>query len=60
MANAQGFRPLHLAFAEGKWDVAEFLVGRGARISKEAIDKLFFEKPTDPKKLALIRRATAK
>jgi len=60
VANSQGFRPLHMAFAQGKWDVAELLVGRGARISKEAIDKLFFEKPTDPKKLALIRRATAK
>jgi ankyrin repeat protein len=58
--NAQGFTPLQMAFAQGKWDVAELLVEHGARISKKAMDQLFFEKPTDPKKLALIRRATAK
>jgi hypothetical protein len=58
--NAQGFRPLQMAFAQGKWDVAELLVEHGARLSRKTIDQLFFEKPTDPKKLALIRRATAK
>ncbi|HEY6323270.1 MAG TPA: ankyrin repeat domain-containing protein [Thermoanaerobaculia bacterium] len=58
--NAQGFTPLQMAFAQGKWDVAELLVEHGVRISKKAMDQLFFEKPTDPKKLALIRRATAK
>jgi len=60
VVNAQGFTPLQMAFAQGKWDVAELLVEHGARISKKAMDQLFFEKPTDPKKLALIRRATAK
>ncbi|HXO43273.1 MAG TPA: ankyrin repeat domain-containing protein [Thermoanaerobaculia bacterium] len=58
--NAQGFTPLMMAFAQGKWDVAELLVEHGARLSRKAMDQLFFEKPTDPKKLALIRRATAK
>jgi ankyrin repeat protein len=54
------FSPLQLAFVQGRWDIAEFLVSRGARVSKKAIDEVFFEKPTDPKKLALIRRATEK
>lgn len=58
--NAQGFTPLMMAFAQGKWEVAELLVEHGARVGKKAMDQLFFEKPTDPQKLALIRRATAK
>jgi len=58
--NAQGVAPLQMAFATGNWDVAELLVERGARLSKKAIDDLFFEKPTDPERLALIRRATIK
>ncbi len=57
-ANAQNFTPLQLAFAKGKWDVADVLVQHGARLSRKAIDELFFEKPTDPKKLAVIQRAT--
>jgi hypothetical protein len=58
-ANSQGFTPLAVAFAKGRWDIATVLVAHGGRLSKEAIDKLFFEKPTEPEKLALIRRATA-
>ena len=57
--NAQGFKPLQAAFANGRWDAAELLVGHGSRLSKKAIGQLFFEKPTDPRKLALIRAATA-
>lgn len=53
------FSPLEMAFANGRWDIATLLVAKGARLSKKSIDKLFFEKPTDPDKLALIRRATA-
>lgn len=56
--NSQGFSPLALAFARGRWDIATVLVAHGGRLSKQAIDKLFFEKPTEPEKLALIRRAT--
>ncbi len=59
-ANVQSFTALHMAFAKGRWDIAELLVSRGARLSKKAIDALFFEKPTDSDKLALLRRATAK
>jgi ankyrin repeat protein len=59
-ANVQSFTPLHIAFANGRWDIADLLVTHGARLSKKAVDELFFEKPTDPGKLALIRRATAK
>jgi hypothetical protein len=58
--NMQGFSALHMAFATGNWDIAELLVERGARLSKKAIDDLFFEKPTDPDKLALVKRATKK
>ena len=58
--NMQGFSPLHMAFTTGNWDVAELLVERGARLSQQEIDKLFFEKPTDPDKLALVKRATKK
>ncbi|HSS77745.1 MAG TPA: hypothetical protein VLV54_13495 [Thermoanaerobaculia bacterium] len=50
---------LEMAFVAGRWDIATLLVAKGARMSKKSIDKLFFEKPTDPEKLALIRRATA-
>jgi hypothetical protein len=57
-ANSQGFTPLAVAFAKGRWDIAAVLVKHGGRLSQQAIDKLFFEKPTDPEKLALIRRAT--
>jgi hypothetical protein len=56
--NTQGFSALAVAFARGRWDVAATLVAHGGRLSKQAIDKLFFEQPTDPDKLALIRRAT--
>jgi len=59
-ANVQSFTALHVAFAKGRWDVADLLVTHGARLTKKEIDKLFFEKPTDPDKLALIRRATKK
>ena len=58
--NAMKFSALSLAFAKGRWDAAELLVARGARLSKKAIDDLFFEKPTDPDKVALLKRATAK
>ncbi|MFY9821520.1 MAG: ankyrin repeat domain-containing protein [Thermoanaerobaculia bacterium] len=58
-ANSQGYTPLAIAFEKDRWDIAELLVARGARVSQRAIDKLFFELPTDPGKLSLIRRATA-
>jgi hypothetical protein len=57
-ANSQGFTPLAFAFAKGRWDLAAVLVAHGGRLSQQAIDKLFFEKPTEPEKLALIKRAT--
>ncbi len=55
-----GFGPLQFALANGRWDVAELLVAHGARMTQQQVDELFFEKPTDPAKLALIERATAK
>jgi hypothetical protein len=58
--NAQNFAPLQVAFAKGKWDIAKLLVDNGARLSRKAIDALFFEKPADPEKLALIQRAITK
>ena len=58
--NAMAMTPLTIAFAKGRWSVAEALVAHGARMSKKEVDQLFFEKPNDPAKLALIRRATAK
>ena len=58
--NVMKFSALKSAFAKGKWDVAALLVDRGARMTKKEIDDLFFEKPEDPEKLALLRRATKK
>lgn len=55
-----GFGPLQFALANGHWDMAELLVEHGARMSKKSIDELFFEKPDDPAKLALLKKATAK
>ena len=55
--NAQGFTPLGMALISGKWDVAEFLVERGARLETAQVDALFFERPTDPKVLAILERA---
>ena len=55
--NAQGVTPLGMALTSGKWEVAEFLVDSGARITAKEVDMVFFEKPTDPKRLALLRRA---
>lgn len=58
--NAMKFSALQMAFAKGEWDVAALLVERGARLTKKQIDGLFFEKPDDPGKLALLKRATKK
>jgi hypothetical protein len=58
--NVMDMTPLKVAFAKGRWNVAEALVSHGARMSRKEIDQLFFEKPDDPAKLALIKRATAK
>jgi ankyrin repeat protein len=58
--NVMDMTPLKIAFAKGQWSVAEALVAHGARMSRKEIDQLFFEKPDDPAKLALIKRATAK
>ncbi len=58
--NVMDMTPLKIAFAKGRWNVAEALVSHGARMTKKEIDQLFFEKPDDPAKLALIKRATAK
>lgn len=58
--SAPGFSPLQIAIVSGKWDVATLLVDHGARITKKEVDELFFEKPTDPKQVALLKRATGK
>jgi hypothetical protein len=58
--NVMKLNALQAAFAKGKWDVAELLVARGARLTKKQIDALFFEKPDDPEKVALLKRATKK
>lgn len=58
--NARGFSPLQNALMRGKWEVAELLVDHGARVSKKQIHELFSELPSDPRKLALIKRATVK
>jgi ankyrin repeat protein len=58
--NAQGAGPLMMAFLGNHWDTAEYLVEKGARMKKSAVDSVFFEMPADPKRVALIRRATVK
>jgi hypothetical protein len=58
--NQQGVSPLSTAFLGNNWEVARYLVGKGARLSQKAVDLVFFELPTEPEKRDLIRRATAK
>ncbi|HET9315187.1 MAG TPA: ankyrin repeat domain-containing protein [Vicinamibacteria bacterium] len=58
--NRQGVSPLSMAFIGNRWDVVEYLVDKGARVRKADVDSVFFEMPTDPRKVALIRRATGK
>lgn len=58
--NAMQYDALQHALMRGRWDIAGLLVERGARLTKKQIDDLFFEKPTDPEKLALLKRATKK
>jgi hypothetical protein len=44
----------------GKWDIAEFLIDRGARISAlppHMVDRIRASKPTNPRLLALLKRA---
>lgn len=55
--NAQQFTPLKMALIGGHWDIADFLIGKGARISAKEADQLFFEKPQDPAQLAVLTRA---
>jgi hypothetical protein len=59
-AGETGFSPLQFALANGRWDLAELLVAHGARLSPKELDELFFEKPTEPGKLALLEKATSK
>jgi hypothetical protein len=58
--NKQGMVPVSMAFLGNHWDVAEYLIDKGARLTKADVDAVFFELPTEPRKLALIRRATAR
>lgn len=53
------FSALQFALASGRWDLAQLLVDHGARLSRKALDQLFFEKPTEPSKRALLARAVA-
>lgn len=55
--NAQQFTPLKMAMVAGRWDIAEFLVGKGARMSAKEADQLFMEKPQDPAQAAILKRA---
>ncbi len=55
--NSRGYSALQGALIAGRWDVAELLVARGARITRAQADSLFFEAPTDPRVRALLARA---
>lgn len=55
--NAADFTPLSGALLLGRWEVAEFLVANGARLSNAAIEALFFDLPIDPAQRALVDRA---
>jgi ankyrin repeat protein len=57
-ANRQGHTPFAAAIVANRWDVAEYLVDRGARLSEAEIDRLFIELPREPERRALLRRAT--
>jgi hypothetical protein len=56
--NKQDFTPLEMAFVGGRWDTAKVLIDRGARLSKQKSDQLFFEPPQDPAQRDLVTRAT--
>lgn len=58
--NAYGYSALQGALIAGRWDVAELLVARGARITRAQADSLFFEAPTDPRVRALLARAVTR
>jgi hypothetical protein len=58
-AKGQGVTPLSMALISGRWDVAGYLVDRGARLSAQEVDALFIELPTEPEVRALIKRAQA-
>ena len=53
----QGFTALSMALLVGNVDAAEALVDQGARLSAEARAKLVTEPPTDPRVMALLKRA---
>ncbi len=55
----QGFTPLSMALIVKNLDAAEALVDHGARLSPEAVRKLFPEPPTDERLAALVKRAAA-
>lgn len=57
--NAQNFTPLAMAIVSTKFDVADVLIAAGAGLTKEKVDQLFLEPPTDPKIQALLERALA-
>jgi hypothetical protein len=56
--NKQNFTPLEMAFVSGRWDTAKVLIDRGARLSKQQLDQVFFELPQDPVQRGLVARAT--
>lgn len=55
----QGLSPLSMALVVENDDAAEALVEHGVRLSRASVAKLFPEPPTDPKRAALVKRATA-
>jgi hypothetical protein len=58
-ATGRGVTPLSMALLSGRWDVAGYLVDRGARMSAQEVDALFIELPKEPEVRALIKRAQA-
>jgi hypothetical protein len=55
--NKQNTTPLDFAFIRGNWASAEALIDRGARMTKQHADTLFFELPEDPAQRALVLRS---
>ncbi|QDQ25142.1 hypothetical protein FNU76_01535 [Chitinimonas arctica] len=58
--NKQDFSALDIALTSGRWPVARTLIDAGARTSKKRIGEIFFEPPTDPEIVNLLRDAVSK
>jgi hypothetical protein len=58
--NTQKVSELSMAIVSNNWDAVAFLVEKGSRLPKKAIEELFLELPDNPSKLAILKKAESK